>query len=160
MLISCGKSNQITIAKIETEKGTMTAVLYTENAPKHCKNFIKLAEEGFYNGLTFHRVEPGFVIQGGDPAGDGTGGPGYTIPPEFGLRHEKGALAMARKPDFVNPKQESSGSQFYICLEPAHQLDGQYSVFGRVYDGMDVAQNIRVGDKILSITIEKQDKVK
>lgn len=122
--------------------GTMKARLYTRDAPKNVTNVANLAIKGFYNGLTFHRLVPGFVLQGGDPAGDGTGGPGYTVPAEIGRRHEKGSLAMARTPDPVNPERRSSGSQFYICLQPLPQLDGQYTVIGRLVDGMDVLDRI------------------
>ncbi|MEO0074319.1 MAG: peptidylprolyl isomerase [candidate division WOR-3 bacterium] len=122
--------------------GTMKARLYTRDAPKNVTNVANLAIKGFYNGLTFHRLVPGFVLQGGDPAGDGTGGPGYTVPAEIVRRHEKGSLAMARTPDHVNPERRSSGSQFYICLQPLPQLDGQYTVIGKLVDGFDVLDRI------------------
>ncbi len=154
---SCS-NKKITVAKIETEKGTIVCMLYTVSAPKHSKNFIKLAKEGFYADLTFHRVVPGFVIQGGDPKGDGTGSLGYTIPAEIGIAHNKGALAMARKGGRDNLLRESSGSQFYICLEAQPRLDGQYSVFGQTIEGMDVVEKIEIGDKILSVTIEERTK--
>lgn len=143
-------------ATIQTSKGDIVVSLNAAAAPEHVNNFIFLSKEGFYNGLTFHRVEPNFVIQGGDPQGNGQGGPGYTIPGEFELKHVEGALAMARLPDQVNPNRESSGSQFYITLAPTPQLDGQYSVFGRVEEGMDVVKSIEVGDVIERITIEPQ----
>lgn len=111
-------------------------------APKTVANFIKLANEGFYKGLKFHRIVQGFMIQGGDPKGDGTGGPGYTIPAEIGLKHTTGAIAMARTGDAVNPTKASSGSQFYITLAPQTSLDGQYTVFGYVTSGMDVVTKI------------------
>ena len=111
-------------------------------APKTVENFVKLTNQGFYNGLTFHRIAKDFVIQGGDPSGDGTGGPGYTVPAEIGLKHVKGAIAMARTGDQVNPKRESSGSQFYIALNELTMLDGQYTVFGKVIEGMDVVEKI------------------
>ncbi len=122
--------------------GTMKLELDPENAPKTVANFVKLANQGFYNGLTFHRVAKDFVIQGGDPKGDGSGGPGYTVPAEIKLLHKKGAIAMARTGDQINPKRESSGSQFYIALNDLVQLDGQYTVFGYVTGGMDVAEKI------------------
>lgn len=122
--------------------GTMKARLYTRDAPKNVTNVANLAIKGFYNGLTFHRLAPGFVLQGGDPAGDGTGGPGYTVPAEIRRRHEKGSLAMARTPDQVNPERRSSGSQFYICLQPLPQLDGQYTVIGKLVEGIDVLDRI------------------
>ena len=109
------------------------------------KNFIDLVNSGFYNGLTFHRYEPGFVIQGGDPKGDGTGGSEKTIPLEINenLKHVQGALAMARSND-----PNSASSQFYITLNEAHFLDGNYAVFGKVISGMVVVDNLRTGDKI------------
>ena len=122
--------------------GVMKLELDPVAAPKTVANFVKLANEGFYNGLTFHRIAKDFVIQGGDPKGDGTGGPGYTIPAEIKLLHKKGAIAMARLGDQVNPNRESSGSQFYIALNDLTQLDGQYTVFGYVVSGMDVAEKI------------------
>ncbi len=140
-------------AVIHTTKGDITCSLNTEKAPLSVTNFIQLAKGGFYNGLTFHRVVPGFVIQGGDPQGTGTGGPGYTVAAEIGLPHEKGALAWARLPDQANPKKKSSGSQFYITLEKVPYLDGEYTVFGRVTSGIEVTEKIRAGDKINSIDI-------
>lgn len=111
-------------------------------APKTSENFLKLAKSGFYDCLTFHRVAAGFVIQGGDPQGDGSGGPGYTLPAEIKLTHKKGAVATARQGDNVNPNRESSGSQFYIALADIPMLDGQYTVFGQVVAGMDVVEKI------------------
>lgn len=141
-------------ATIKTSKGDIVVSLDAAAAPEHVNNFIFLSQQGFYDGLKFHRVEPGFVIQGGDPLGQGNGGPGYTVPGEFSLTHGEGALAMARLPDAVNPDRESSGSQFYITLTPTPFLDGQYSVFGQVEQGMEVAQAIQVGDTIETIVIE------
>jgi peptidyl-prolyl cis-trans isomerase B (cyclophilin B) len=122
--------------------GTMKLELDSSAAPKTVANFVKLANQGFYNGLSFHRVAKDFVIQGGDPKGDGTGGPGYTVPAEIKLLHKKGAIAMARTGDQINPARESSGSQFYIALNDLTQLDGQYTVFGYVVQGMEVAEKI------------------
>jgi peptidyl-prolyl cis-trans isomerase B (cyclophilin B) len=115
-----------------------------------------LAKGGFYDGLTFHRVEPGFVVQGGDPDGNGTGGPGYTVPGEIGQKHIKGALAWARTGDEVNPERRSSGSQFYITLEATPFLDEGYTVFGQTTEGMEVVGQIRKGDKITKIVIEEK----
>lgn len=138
------------VATIDTDKGQIVAELYAKDAPQHVNNFVFLAKEGFFDNLTFHRVEPGFVIQGGDPVGNGTGGPGYNLPAEFSeLPHKTGTLAMARS---SNPN--SGGSQFYITLAPANFLDRQYTVFGEVTDGMDIVQKIRKGDKIESVTVE------
>lgn len=145
-----GKTYQ---AVITTTKGTIVCELNPEKAPMSVTNFILLAKGGFYNGLTFHRVVPSFVIQGGDPEGTGRGGPGYTIPAEIGLNHIKGALAWARLPDQINKDRRSSGSQFYITIEPTPFLDGQYSVFGQTVSGMDVVQKIEIGDKIERIDI-------
>jgi len=142
-------------AILDTDRGDIVLELYAAEAPKTVANFEKLSKEGFYNKLTFHRVEPGFVIQGGDPAGNGTGGPGYELPAEISPteKHLRGTLAMARKGDQVNPDRKSSGSQFYICLAPAPFLDGQYTVFGGVVEGMTVVDKIKVGDHIKKVTL-------
>lgn len=135
---------------LETSMGNITIELYEKDAPKHVENFKKLVKSKFYDGTTFHRVIPGFMIQGGDPnskdndrTNDGLGGPGYTIPAEIKLKHEKGSVAAARLGDAQNPKRESSGSQFYIVTGEASHLDGQYTVFGKVIKGMDVAEKIQ-----------------
>jgi cyclophilin family peptidyl-prolyl cis-trans isomerase len=122
--------------------GTIKLSFDDKDAPQSTENFLKLVNSGFYNCLTFHRVAKGFVIQGGDPSGDGSGGPGYTVPAEIKLPHKRGSLAMARQGDNVNPKRDSSGSQFYIALQDLPQLDGQYTVFGQVISGMDVVDKI------------------
>src|SRR5574340_1727921 len=112
---------------LETVKGTIKFELYEKEAPITTKNFIDLTNKGFYNGLTFHRVVPGFVVQGGDPKGNGTGGPGYTIPAEFNAqKHVRGSVAMAR-----SQHPDSAGSQFYITYGTQPHLDGSYTVFGR-----------------------------
>lgn len=136
---------------IETEKGTIKFVLYEEDAPITTSNFAELAESGFYDGLTFHRVEPGFVIQGGCPYGNGTGNSGKTIPLEISpnLRHDDaGIVAMARS---SNPN--SASCQFYITLGPQSFLDDNYAVFGKVKEGIDVVKNIRRGDKMNKVSI-------
>jgi len=127
------------IADIETSMGTMTVELYEARAPDTTSNFIELANRGFYNGLIFHRVIDNFMIQGGDPKGDGTGGSEKTIELEIHpeLTHVDGAVAMARS---AHP--DSASSQFYICDGAQSRLDGQYAVFGRVIDGMDVVRAI------------------
>ncbi len=133
------------VAVVETSMGNFEVTLDAKAAPKTAANFVKLSKDGFYNGLTFHRVvkQPGFhLIQGGDPSGNGSGGPGYTVPAEIGLKHTKGAIAMARLPDQINPNKESSGSQFYIIEENIPFLDGNYTVFGYVTKGMDVVEKI------------------
>jgi len=132
-------------AIIETKFGDMQVRFYPDKAPNHVKNFIKLAKEGFYDGTTFHRVIPGFVIQGGDPntkgantATYGMGGPGYTIDAEFtSTRHKKGILSMARSND-----PDSAGSQFFIVVGDASFLDGKYTVFGDLISGIEVAESI------------------
>jgi peptidyl-prolyl cis-trans isomerase B (cyclophilin B) len=143
------------VATISTAKGEIVVALDAAAAPLTVNNFVFLAREGFYDGLTFHRVEPGFVIQGGDPVGTGSGGPGYQVEAEIGLAHIQGAIATARLGDPVNPERRSSGSQFYITLEPTPFLDGAYTVFGQVTDGMDVVQAIAVGDRIEEIVISE-----
>jgi peptidyl-prolyl cis-trans isomerase B (cyclophilin B) len=137
---------------IEMEKGGKIVIeLYPDVAPKTVENFLKLIKKGFYNGLNFHRVEPGFVVQGGDPSGNGTGGPGYMIKAEFNnKKHVAGTLAMARAND-----PDSAGSQFYICLAPAPFLDGKYTVFGQTIEGFDLVQGIRIGDKMKKVRVGK-----
>lgn len=140
---------------IEMEDGgVMKGELYEDIAPKTAENFEKLANSGFYDGLIFHRVIPGFMIQGGCPDGTGMGGPGYTIPGEFtangfrnDLKHERGILSMARAMD-----PNSAGSQFFIMTATSPHLDGQYASFGRVTEGMDVA------DKIVNAKRNMRDK--
>ena len=127
-------------ATIATEFGDLTVELWNDVAPNHVENFLKLARDGFYDGLTFHRIIPGFVIQGGCPKGDGTGGPGWTVDAEFNSRpHVPGTLSMARSSD-----PNSAGSQFFICLtrEKCQHLDGQYTGFGQVTDGMEIVEKI------------------
>lgn len=136
--------------RISTDKGDMVFTFFPDDAPMHSAAFIKLAEDGFYDGLAFHRVEPGFVIQGGDPDGDGTGGPGYRLKAEFNDKpHLRGAVAMARA-----SSPDSAGSQFYICLNDARFLDKQYTVFGQLSDGYETLDNIRRGDKMNKVTVE------
>jgi len=145
-----GPANVTQTAEIAMEKGGIIKIeFFPADAPKTVENFVTLAKKGFYNGLTFHRVEPGFVVQGGDPKGDGTGGPGYKIKAEFNKnKHDRGAVAMARSND-----PDSAGSQFYIVLAPANFLDGKYTVFGKVVSGMNIVDNIKKGDKMKSVTI-------
>ncbi len=123
---------------METSMGRIVLELFPDVAPNHVKNFLDLVNQGFYNGLTFHRVIKGFVIQGGDPKGDGTGDAGYTIPAEFSnLQHMPGTLAMARGPD-----PNSASCQFYICLAQLPGLDGNYTIFGQTVEGLDVVNKI------------------
>lgn len=126
--------------KIETTEGPIVVELWDDVAPGHAKNFQDLAEKGFYDGLTFHRIIKDFVIQGGCPTGNGTGGPGYNVKAEFNDRkHDKGVLSMARSAD-----PDSAGSQFFICLGRNHcqHLDGQYTAFGKVVEGIDAVDKI------------------
>lgn len=146
------EDDAIYTATIVTNKGNIVTELY-QDTPESLNNFVTLALNGFYDGLTFHRVEPGFVIQGGDPLGEGDGGPGYTIPAEILHSHLRGALAWARTSDEINPERRSSGSQFYITLADTDFLDGAYSVFGFVIDGMDVVDQIAMGDQIERIDV-------
>lgn len=133
------------IVTFEMENGgKMVAELYPDKAPNTVNNFISLVKSGFYDGLTFHRVIPGFMIQGGDPQGSGIGGPGYEIPGEFtangftnDLKHDRGVLSMARTMD-----PDSAGSQFFVMVAPTPHLDGQYAAFGKVIDGMETADAI------------------
>jgi cyclophilin family peptidyl-prolyl cis-trans isomerase len=134
---------------IETTMGDITVALNDTAAPKHSANFRKLAQEGFFDSTTFHRVIPGFMIQGGDPnskSGErhthGMGGPEHRIDAEIGLTHDRGVIAAARQGDQFNPTRMSNGSQFYITVADAKFLDGQYSVFGKVVDGMNIADTI------------------
>jgi cyclophilin family peptidyl-prolyl cis-trans isomerase len=144
------------MAALTTSKGNIVVALDASAAPQTVNNFVFLANQGFYDGLTFHRVVPGFVIQGGDPLGTGTGGPGYTVPAEIKLPHVEGAIAMARLGDEQNPQRASSGSQFYITLAPTPNLDGAYTAFGHVTSGMDVVKKIAIGDTIQKIVISVQ----
>ena len=142
------------IAVIETNLGTIVIQLFPDVAPGHVENFVKLAQDGFYDGTTFHRVIPGFMIQGGDPnskdddrSNDGQGGPGYTIHAEFRDKpHKRGILSMARAQD-----PNSAGSQFFIVVADSNFLDGQYTVFGEVIEGMEVA------DKIVNVEKDGND---
>lgn len=132
--------------------GQIRVEFFPEDAPKTVENFITLTKKGYYNGLTFHRVVPGFVVQGGDPKGNGTGGPGYTIKAEFNKRkHERGSLAMAR-----SQHPDSAGSQFYITYGPQPHLDGNYTVFGQVVSGMEHVDRIKQGDRMTSVVIVEE----
>ena len=128
------------VCVLETSKGIIRITLSPDDAPIHSANFVKLIQDGFYDGLTFHRVIDGFVSQGGDPDGTGSGGPGYTLPAEISLPHLEGSVAAARTSDAINPERRSSGSQFYLChtIEQCGRLDGAYSVFGQIIEGQDV----------------------
>ena len=139
-------------ATFKTSKGDIALDLFAQYAPNTVNNFVFLARDGFYDGLTFHRVIPSFMIQGGDPSGNGTGGPGYKFADEFHMnpmRHETGSLSMA------NAGPGTNGSQFFITHAPQPHLDGRHTVFGKVTSGQDVVNAIRQGDRIESITVEE-----
>ncbi|HWB52601.1 MAG TPA: peptidylprolyl isomerase [Tepidisphaeraceae bacterium] len=130
--------NKTYTARIETTLGPIDVEFFPKDAPQTVNSFIFLAKQGFYNGVIFHRVIPGFMIQGGDPSGNGTGGPGYTLPAEFNdHKHVRGILSMARTSD-----PNSAGSQFFIMVADAPYLDGKYTVFGKVTSGMDTVDKI------------------
>jgi len=133
---------------VKTDKGTIEFELYADKAPNSVSNFIYLAEKGYYDGLTFHRVVPDFVIQGGDPTGNGSGGPDYKFPDEPVVGDYKaGTVAMA------NSGPDTNGSQFFICLTDQPTLPKNYNLFGQVTIGMDIVAKIAVGDKMTSVTI-------
>ena len=137
---------------IATERGTMVLELDPQLAPRTVNNFVTLAKQGYYDNLTFHRVEPGFVIQGGCPEGTGRGGPGYKFADEpVKGEYRVGAVAMA------NAGPDTNGSQFFICIDDCrNSLDPLYNLFGHVTEGMDVAKSIQVGDKIKSVTVTER----
>lgn len=135
-------------ARIETDKGVIELTLFEKEAPNTVANFEKLARSGYYDGLTFHRVIPNFVIQGGCPKGDGTGGPGYTIKCEINPhKHGTGALSMA------HAGKDTGGSQFFITHSPQPHLDGVHTVFGKVIKGMDVVNAINANDVMRKVTV-------
>lgn len=137
-------------ASMDTDRGAIEIDLYPEYAPKTVNNFVFLSRQGFYDGITFHRVIPNFMIQSGDPTGTGRGGPGYRFEDEFAgnpLKHETGVLSMA------NAGAGTNGSQFFITHSPQPHLNGKHTVFGKVTKGQDVVNAIRQGDKIKTVTI-------
>ena len=134
-------------ATFKTERGEFEIMLYANDAPLTVENFINLARAEFYDATTFHRVIPGFMVQGGDPEGTGTGGPGYSIDAEFNdTPHDRGIISMARSQD-----PNSAGSQFFVVVKDSHFLDNQYTAFGRVINGLDVA------DKIVNVPRDSKD---
>lgn len=145
----------MTTAEIQTEKGVMKVEFYDKDAPNTVKNFIGLAQKGFYDGLSFHRVIPNFVIQGGCPNGIGNGGPGYTIKCELdgdNQYHDKGVLSMA------HAGRNTGGSQFFIChnRDNTQHLDRNHTCFGKVVEGLDIIDQIKQGDKIVKITVQEE----
>jgi cyclophilin family peptidyl-prolyl cis-trans isomerase len=150
------------IATLQTDKGDIEITLRADKTPITVDNFVKLARDGFYDGSTFHRVLPGFMAQGGDPTGTGSGGPGYTIQDEFtDLDHERGVIAMAN-----TGQPNSGGSQFFLTYVPTPHLNGKHTVFGKVTAGMDVADSLTprdpnsspdfAGDKLIKVVIQEQ----
>ena len=138
------------LATIETNRGTIELELYPEYAPKTVNNFVFLSEQGFYDGITFHRVINNFMIQGGDPTGSGSGGPGYRFEDEVRgnpLKHETGVISMA------NAGPNTNGSQFFITHSPQPHLNGKHTVFGKVVKGQDVVDAIRQGDPMTTVTV-------
>ncbi len=146
------ETDRVYKVNIETDKGTISLDLFPEYAPLTVNNFVTLAKDGFYDGVTFHRVISNFMIQGGDPTGTGMGGPGYNFKDEFSdnpLTHETGSLSMA------NAGPGTNGSQFFITHSPQPHLNGKHTVFGKVTSGQDVVDRIAQGDVMLKVTVEK-----
>ena len=145
------------VAVITTDRGIVVIELYPDAAPVAVDNFIKLINQKFYDGLTFHRIIEDFVVQGGCPKGDGSGGPGWTIVDEYTnpnqRPHVRGTVAMAK-----TPAPNSSGSQFYICFKPQPHLDGTYTTFGSVIQGMDIVDRLEIGDVMTKIRLEAKSK--
>ena len=138
------------IATIETDQGTLEVELFDADVPITVTNFVSLAKDGFYDGTVFHRIIPGFVVQGGDPTGTGRGGPGYTFADEItDHTHVEGALSMA------NSGPDTNGSQFFITFSSQHHLNGKHSVFGQLTTGMDVLKKINQGDVLKKVTIKE-----
>jgi peptidyl-prolyl cis-trans isomerase B (cyclophilin B) len=149
------KTINVTKAEIKTQKGTMKVEFYDEDAPNTVANFVKLSKDGYYDGLTFHRVIPNFVVQGGCPNGDGRGGPGYTIDCELdgdNQYHDRGVMSMA------HAGRNTGGSQFFIChsRDNTAHLDGNHTCFAKVVEGLDVIDDINEGDKIEAIVIHEE----
>ena len=147
MQVDTSRNYKITL---ETDKGSIELELFPQHAPKTVNNFVFLAQEGFYDGVTFHRVIANFMVQGGDPTGSGRGGPGYRFEDEFSgnpLRHERGVISMA------NAGPNTNGSQFFITHGPQPHLDGRHTVFGKVTKGIDVVDAIEQGDTMVKVTV-------
>jgi cyclophilin family peptidyl-prolyl cis-trans isomerase len=152
---------KIRSAIVETSKGKLFIELFPEEAPWHVANFKYLADKGFYRNLSFHFAQKDYLIQGGDPLGNGRGGPGYDLPAEFSNRnHSLGTVGMARKPDVdaktgkrANPERRSNGSQFHFLLADAPHMDGHYTVFGKIVGGLDTLKHLRAGDRIIKVTV-------
>jgi len=152
MQIDLQKTYRVTI---ETNRGDMELELYSEYAPKTVNNFVFLAQEGFYNGMVFHRVINDFMIQGGDPTGTGSGGPGYKFEDEVAenpLRHETGVISMA------NAGPNTNGSQFFITHSPQPHLDGMHTVFGKVVEGQEIINAIQQGDRMVKVIVSDDER--
>jgi peptidyl-prolyl cis-trans isomerase B (cyclophilin B) len=146
-------TDAVYVVTMETDKGTIELELYPEYAPITVNNFVTLAQDGYYDGIIFHRVIPNFMVQGGDPTGTGRGGPGYTFQDEFKgnpLKHDAKVISMA------NAGPGTNGSQFFITHSPQPHLDGSHTVFGKVTSGADVVDAIRQGDAMTTVTAEKK----
>jgi len=146
--------DQVYQVEMKTSRGTIQLELYPEHAPRTVNNFVFLAQEGFYDGVTFHRVIDNFMIQGGDPTGTGRGGPGYRFEDELEdnpLTHQAGVISMA------NAGPNTNGSQFFITHSPQPHLDGKHTVFGKVVEGKDVVDSVQQGDTILAVNVEKAE---
>jgi peptidyl-prolyl cis-trans isomerase B (cyclophilin B) len=146
--------DQVYQVEMKTSRGTIQLELYPEHAPRTVNNFVFLAQEGFYDGVTFHRVIDNFMIQGGDPTGTGRGGPGYRFEDELEdnpLTHQAGVISMA------NAGPNTNGSQFFITHSPQPHLDGKHTVFGKVVEGQDVVDSVQQGDTILAVNVEKAE---
>lgn len=150
--------NKIKSAEIQTDKGTVYIELYPEEAPWHVANFKYLADRHFYDGSRFHIYFPGYVIQGGAVPPNKKDEPNYSIEAEFNRhKHDTGALGMARRPDVVNPERRSDGHQFHIILASSPHMNGSYTVFGKVVQGMDIVEQLRKDDKIIAIKVFVRD---
>lgn len=147
-------TDKVYVVDMETDKGTIQLELYPEYAPMTVNNFVTLAQDGYYDGIVFHRVIANFMVQGGDPTGTGRGGPGYTFPDEFDgnpLRHEAKVISMA------NAGPNTNGSQFFITHAPQPHLDNKHTVFGKVVSGQDVVDAIRQGDAMTKVTAKVKE---
>lgn len=151
--------NKLRSAILFTNKGKIYIELYPEEAPWHVANLKYLADKGFYKNLSFHLYYPDYIIQGGDPLKTGKGGPGYSLPPEFSKHiHGSGTVGMARLSNSQNPERRSNGSQFHILMREAPKMDNEYTIIGKVVNGMDVARRLRKGDVIEDFVVYVRDK--
>lgn len=153
--------NKLRSALITTNRGKIKVELYPEDAPWHVANFKYLADKKFYQGLKFHLYQPDYIIQGGDPLGTGKGGPGYSLPAEFSKHHHAaGTLGMARLENAFNPERRSHGSQFHILMRDSTRMDSEFTIFGKVKEGMKVVKKLRLGDTIQDVVVFVTPEVK